>query len=300
MKRRGIIRQIRNLLLLIVLNLMGCSMAMVRPLADKQTADIGGHTLEYVMAGEGSPVIVFLSGYGADIDTSWSKVYPEAEKISTVFAYNRFGYGASDKLEQPQSGALIVNSLRDILREKGLMPPYVLVGHSLGGIYANLFARQYPHEVSGVILIDSSHPDQIEMMRSRQGLIRQAMTDVIWKIDSVFHRARHSEISSFNETASQIKKAGPFPDIPLVVITAGKEPPSWLIGAEAIRIHEINQKSLVTLSPQAKQIIAEKSGHFVQNDEPEIVIQAIHDITDKARGSSVAGELDIRWHRPCR
>lgn len=283
MKRSGTIGQIRNLLL-IVLSLTGCSMAMVRPLAEKQTADIGGHKLEYVTAGEGSPVIVFLSGYGADIDTSWSRVYPAAEKISTVFAYNRFGYGASDKVEQPQSGEVIVNSLRDILREKGLIPPYVLVGHSLGGLYANLFARQYPHEVSGVVLIDSSHPDQLEMMHGRQGSMRQAMTGVIWMIDSVFHRARHSEITSFDETASQIKKAGPFPDIPLVVITAGKEPPSWLIGAEGIRIHQINQKSLVTLSPQGKQIIAEKSGHFVQNDEPEIVIQAINDMTDKARG----------------
>ncbi len=85
-------------------------MGMVRPFAVKQTAEIAGHKLEYVTAGTGSPVIVFLSGYGADLDTSWGRVYPGAEKISTVFAYNRFGYGASDKVGQPQTGEVIVVS----------------------------------------------------------------------------------------------------------------------------------------------------------------------------------------------
>lgn len=101
----------RYLLLLIPLSLTGCSIAMVKPLAEKKTADIGGPKLEYVMAGEGNPVIVFLSGYGADIDTSWGRIFPEVKTISMVFAYNRFNYGKSDKVDVPQTGTEIIANL---------------------------------------------------------------------------------------------------------------------------------------------------------------------------------------------
>jgi pimeloyl-ACP methyl ester carboxylesterase len=274
----------RYLLLLIPLSLVGCSMAMVRPVAEKQTADIGGSKLEYVMAGEGNPVIVLLNGYGADIDTSWSRIFPEIKTISTVLAYNRFNYGDSDKVDVQQTGTEIVASLRSLLREKGLNPPYVLVGHSLGGVYAQLFARQHTEEVSGVVLVDSSHPDQEEMRRAQEGAIRRAVSGTINWIDSVTHPRRHTEITSFAETASQIRAAPLFPDIPLTVISAGKGPPSWLVGDGFIRIFQDNQRRLVALSPQATQIIAKQSGHFVQNDEPEVVVQAIREVVDKVRG----------------
>ncbi len=108
----------RYLLLLIPLSLMGCSMAMVRPMAEKQTADIGDSKLEYVMAGEGNPVIVFLSGYGADIDTSWSRIFPEVKTINTVLANNRFNYGDSDKVDVQQTGAEIIVSLESPQRKR--------------------------------------------------------------------------------------------------------------------------------------------------------------------------------------
>lgn len=165
-----------------------------------------------------------------------------------------------------------------------MKPPYVLVGHSLGGLYAQLFARQYPKEVAGVVLIDSAHQDQEEMRQAQEGAIRRATSGIIWWFDSVAHPRRHTEITSFAETASQIRAAPPFPDIPLIVISAGKEPPSWFVGDGFNRIFKENQRRLVVLSPQGRQIIAKQSGHFVQNDEPEIVVQAIREVVDEALG----------------
>jgi pimeloyl-ACP methyl ester carboxylesterase len=256
---------------------------MVKPLPDKQTTEIAGARLEYVSAGTGRPVIVFLSGYGADIDASWGKVYTEAAKLSSVLVYNRFGYGGSDKVEKAQTGAAIVATLRTLLKKKELPPPYVLVGHSLGGVYANLFARQYPQEVSGVVLIDSSHPDQEKMRRGREGMLQRTVVAMLYGIDSLLHRSRHSEVTSFDETAVQIDKAGPFPAVPLVVITAGREAPAWLAGPEWARIHRENQLKLAALSPLARQVIARDSGHFVQNDEPELVLQALREVVEKTR-----------------
>jgi pimeloyl-ACP methyl ester carboxylesterase len=93
---------------------------------------------------------------------SWSKVFPEIGKNTTVFAYNRPGYGNSSKAITPRDGATVVEELRALLNSRGLRPPYVLVGHSLGGIYVQLFARKYPDDVVGLVLVDSSHPSQFE------------------------------------------------------------------------------------------------------------------------------------------
>jgi pimeloyl-ACP methyl ester carboxylesterase len=275
----------RYLLLLIPLCLSGCSFAMVKPLPEKQTTDIGGSKLEYAVGGEGWPVIVLLSGYGADMDTSWSKSFPKLKTISTVFAYNRFNYGNSGWVDEPQTGTKIIAALRNLLREKDLNPPYVLVGHSLGGVYAQLFARLYWDEISGVVLVDSSHPDQEKMRKAHEGAFRRAFSDTIYWFDSVFHPRRHTEIEMFAETVKEIKDAPPFPDIPLVVVSAG-EKSTWLVSDDFARILEQNQRSLAALSPQGKHIIVKQSGHFVQNDEPEVVVEAIREVVDKARESN--------------
>lgn len=274
---------IRYLSLLIVLGLVGCAVVIRRPIEGKQVSNVDAK-LEYLRAGEGQPTIVFLSGYGADIDASWSKILPEAKNISTAFAYNRYNYGNSDRADVPQTGEKVIASLRSLLKERRLAPPYVLVAHSLGGMYAQLFAREYPMEVSGVVLIDSSHPDQEEMRSAREGAARRAIGHMTYWFDSVTHPVRHSEIASFSETAKQIKAAMPFPDIPLIVISARKEPSWWVASDESVQIFRENQQRLVGLSPQGRQIVARKSGHFIQNDEPEIVLQAIREVVNQVRG----------------
>src|SRR6266581_1456687 len=147
----------------LALLITGCSSGYM---FNKQLVGVDGYQMEYAVDGEGRPAIVFISGGGpADMDT-WRKVYPEAKAISKVFAYNRLGDGNSDRSPESQTGEKIVAALSELLRKADVNSPYVLVGHSLGGIYANLFARLRPEEVVGVVLVDSSHPDQAELMRS--------------------------------------------------------------------------------------------------------------------------------------
>lgn len=270
------------LLWVMLLWLSGC--VAMAPIPDRRTTEIEGHKMEYAVAGAGSPTIVFISGGGPAHMDSWSKIYPEAAKISRVVAYNRFGDGESDPAEEAQTGLRVTAALHALLRQTGQPPPYVLVGHSLGGLFANLFARQHPDEVAGVVLVDSSHPDQGEMMH-HQGVVWNIVNGALLKIYSLINPTKFSELAAFDETAIQLKNAGAFPDVPLIVITGGKRV-TFMVPAETIRTLEDHQRDLATLSPRGRQIVAGNSGHFVQLDEPEVVIDAIREVVAESRRSA--------------
>jgi len=241
---------------------------------NKKIRKINEGNLEYALAGEHSPTVLFLNGGGPANMDSWSKVYPQLAKKCRVFAYNRFGDGNSDQINEPQTGLRVIVALKQLLEPESLVAPYILVGHSMGGLYAILFARLYPQLVAGVVLVDSAHPDQGKMMRE-QGFLNRLILKIFAKINP----AKASELDMFDVTAQQIKDAGIFPDVPLTVITAGKRS-GLFVTKKVIEVIERHQVELVGLSAKGKQIVASKSGHFVQNSEPGLVVTAISEIID--------------------
>lgn len=240
----------------------------------KQKVNVGGGVLEYAKSGAGQPVFVLINGSGGPLE-AWSRVSSEIENHGTVVAYNRFGMDGSDKPTTPQTGRAIVEALRELLAAVALRPPYVLVGHSLGGLYANLFARLYPHEVQGVVLVEAAHPkDVAELAEHRSALTRGAQR-IVDIPGALFGRNAFAEVEFVAETVRQIAEAGPFPDVPVTVVTGGKSPPTFLMSAAAREIRLANQRDFLTLSQHARQVVAEKSGHFPQITEPAVVAQAI-------------------------
>ncbi|MFJ7994736.1 alpha/beta fold hydrolase [Peribacillus frigoritolerans] len=106
-------------------------------------------TLQYNISGNCKPNIVLINGGSGPIE-GWMKILPAISESSSVFSYNRFGVAGSDKPMVSQDGFNIVNTLREALTSVGFEPPFLLVGHSLGGLNANLYARLYPNEVAGL------------------------------------------------------------------------------------------------------------------------------------------------------
>src|SRR5262249_40001039 len=106
--------------------------------------------VEFARLGQGGPVTVFEAGGGMRMST-WKKVFSDVATFTTAVAYNRAGFGNSSPSEAPRNGPSIVRELRAFLRELGLSPPYVLVGHSLGGLYMQPFARLPPDEGAGSV-----------------------------------------------------------------------------------------------------------------------------------------------------
>lgn len=127
--------------------LLSCAMLVAgcASLPNATTDQVDQRRVEYALSRNGSQVVIFENGLGGSMEW-WRKVFPEIAKTTTVFAYNRPGYGKSDPASTPRDGRHIVDELRSLLRIKGLNPPYVLVGHSLGGLYMQLFARRYPKD----------------------------------------------------------------------------------------------------------------------------------------------------------
>jgi pimeloyl-ACP methyl ester carboxylesterase len=244
-------------------------------------ATIDGRRMAYVRLGEGTPPIVFLSGAGMDID-SWFKVLPGVAGFGTVIAVDRLGAGKSDRPTVPQTGGIIVAALRSLLAQAGVPPPYSLVGHSLGGLHVELFARLHPEEVAGVVLVEAASPEEA-MDPPRPGFTARAIGTAASAIDRLRGRPRGlDEVDNVAETVRQIRAAAPFPDIPLVVVTGGKR--MRMVPEAAFAAHQEAQRGRAALAPRCRQVIAEASGHFPQLHDPEIVIAAVREVAEQARG----------------
>jgi pimeloyl-ACP methyl ester carboxylesterase len=240
--------------------------------------DVDGQKLAYTFTGSGRPTIVLINGLGVPL-SAWNSLYPGLEKLGTVVAYDRSGVGGSSPPLVPQTGDVVVRMLRRLLVEAGAEGPYVLVGHSFGGLYANLFARQHPNDVAGVMFLEATAPEDVAMMKRHQGKVSRALNAMF----SVFSRpGPNSELSNEAETVAQLIAAPAFPNVPLCVVSGGKAFPSWLVAPEAARLRAENQASLALLSPQGRHVIALQSRHFPQITEPALVVSSIEQVVSAA------------------
>jgi pimeloyl-ACP methyl ester carboxylesterase len=284
--------------------------------------DVGGHRLHLWCMGEGSPTVVLDSGVGG-FSLSWRRVQLAVAEFTSVCSYDRAGFGWSEPGPMPRTSEQIVRESHNLLRNGGLKGPYVLVGHSFGGFNVRLYANQYPDEVAGVVLIDSSHPDQDdrpewekkkdaaralrngrfysilaqlgiirlyvslaekgysvgEPGKELQSRVRELPSDVrpmflaVWRTPKGIE-AMASEWAFFFESAAQVHATGKLGDIPLVVLTRGRDlNPSWM------KV----QNDLASLSSNSQHIIASNSGHGIPQDQPELVIDAIRHVVEAVR-----------------
>lgn len=207
-------------------------------------------------------------------------VLPGASTVATL------GTLASRSVDEtaPHTGAAIVAELHEVLKQTGVQPPYVLVGHSLGGLYTSLYARTYPDEVAGMVLLDSIHPEQIERCKQYLPAKECDPEHYPWWVKTLIKMTPaviRSEMAGATETGRQIRVAGPLPPVPLAVVSHGKPDD---VGRD--RMWAALQQELADESLHSTHIIARKSGHNIQSDEPELVIQTIKDLVMQARQDS--------------
>ena len=235
--------------------------------ADLPTAsDSPSDRVEVFEAGTGDATVVFESGLGNDW-TSWEPVAREVAVEARVFAYSRPGYGQSQSTDDARNASTIVEQLRTLLASRGYAPPYVLVGHSFGGTYMELFAKAHPEEVAGLVLVDPRHRDFTSACE-QAGL---AGCTIPASVLPSLRPVEIAEYEAFASTADEIRATRGFGTHPVRVLTAtwhsfGPEPePLW-------------QSMLVSLADEAadgEQILFPGAGHGLQTERPHEVAEVI-------------------------
>ena len=244
---------------------------------DPNSVAIGDRSLWLECTGEGSPTIVLESGLGGDHRT-WDRVAPELSATARVCVYDRAGIADSDPAPGTRTAADAVDDLRALLDAAGIAPPYVLVGFSYGGIVTQLHASMYPDDVAGIVLIESNHP--LEAAQFAEHLTPEQV-----ELDREMALGNPEGLDVF-AGMDEAAAAGPLPDVPLVVVTAGISegwPPGW--DAEALdALRAAQQADLATFTSQGTQVIAESSRHHVPSEEPATIVRAIEQVLDEIGG----------------
>lgn len=219
--------------------------------------------------------IVFEGGSRGTID-KWGAGPARLAPDANVFVYNRPGYGNSDIATTPRDGRTIVDELRAVLRYKRLPPPYVLVGHSLGGLYMQLFARAYPEEVKALVLIDALYPRMIKHPRDFPLLTRLAG-------QIAFSRSVWREIEHIDATGEMVAQLANIDDKPIVrVINQPVSSTAIAVDFGAFRLDEATRTEVRGLYPKASKIVADSS-HQMPLTSPDVVEAAIRQVLAPGR-----------------
>ena len=273
-----------------------------------QLVDVGGYRLHINCIGTGSPTVVIDAGLG-DWSTSWGGfVQPEVAKTTRVCTYDRAGMGWSEAGPLPRDAAQFAKELHTLLQNAHIQGPYVMVGHSLGGLPVRLFVHDYASEIAGVVLIESMSPRQftqsptevqsqtnsqsqpfsLQAALARIGVVRllvrlpgiapsvpaneEAYYPLYIRPQSL--QATTNESQGMPAAGVQVAAVNSFGDLPLIVLTARlNDLPDWPAW----------QAELLQLSSNSQQLFAENSGHNVQADEPEAAIAAILQMVRQVR-----------------
>jgi pimeloyl-ACP methyl ester carboxylesterase len=238
---------------------------------DSNVVEYDGRHVEVVETGAGSATVVFESGLGADW-TTWDAVASKVAKAARVFAYSRPGYGDSEQTTEPRDATHIVDDLRGLLVARGYAPPYVLVGHSFGGTYMELFAKNYPAEVAGVVLVDPRHRDM-----SAECVAAQLEGCVILpSVAASLPAEQRAEVEGFATIAAEINAAGTFGTYPVRVLTATYHPG---FSSDAEALWESLLASLADEAVNGEQIVYPGVGHSIQlervNDVADVIVSLI-------------------------
>jgi pimeloyl-ACP methyl ester carboxylesterase len=273
-----------------------------------QLVDVGGYRLHINCTGTGSPTVVIEAGLG-DWSTSWGGyVQPGVAKTTRVCIYDRAGMGWSEAGPLPRDAAHFAKELHTLLQEANIPGPYVMVGHSLGGLGVRVFVHEYASEIAGVVLIESMNPrhftqsqteaqsqsdTQSQPFSLQAALARFGVVRLLVKLPGIAPSVPANEEAYYplyvrpqslqataNESqgmpASGVEAAAvkSFGDLPLIVLTGRLDnTPGW----------QEWQTELLQLSSNSQQLFAENSNHNVQAEEPDAAIAAIIQIVEQIR-----------------
>ena len=284
-----------------------------------RSIDIGGRTLNIYCSGEGSPTVIMDSGHALP-GYEWVAVQPEIAKLTRACWYDRAGLGWSDRADSLNTVDSMARDLHRLLRSARIPPPYVLVGHSLGGWNARVYNGLYPGEVAGMVLVDAPSEDTLDRIPnlSRRnfpvslprhalslfvesmgftGIFRFAasppghpppgFTEQQWATLSALQQKPRAIAAEINEqgagvqSVGKVRAAGGLGDMPFVVLTAGLGP-----DAEEQQIMIQLQKEFAQRFPHGRQVLVPDSDHMIPYNAPQSIVDATRSVLAEVQAAS--------------
>jgi pimeloyl-ACP methyl ester carboxylesterase len=267
--------------------------------APGRLVDVGGHRLHIWCTGSGTPSVILETGLGGS-SADWGFVQPEVAGFTRVCSYDRAGMGYSDPGPSPRTTRRIAHELARLLDRGGVSGPVVLVGASLGGLTARVFASEHAERVAGLVLVDASHEDQKEDVPRIAPFVPFLSSVGVFRLLGISfgpppaalapsvrgfaratafraagQKAAVDEILHLQQSAAEVRATRRKLTVPVVVVTAG-------LGDDA-GWRDL-QRDQVGLSQRGCQVIADQSGHAVAVGQPQVVVDAIRATVDAARG----------------
>ena len=259
------------------------------PSSDRLVDVGGGRRLRLVCSGAGAagaPTVLLESGAGND-SAAWNRVQPGVAKFARVCSYDRAGLGGSDPVPAPRTVVAVAEDLHALLSNAKVAGPYILVGHSLGGILVRLYASFHPAEVVGVVLVDSAHEDEPD--RGLALIPRETFKEMLKQMGPGDLTPRSGEQIDGCSIRAVMNALDWHSRVPLVVLTQGRPyGPDMVavpsIAPQAYRLHLELQRDLARRSPKGRQVIARKSGHGIHQEQPELVVEAVREVFNEVKG----------------
>jgi len=251
--------------------------------------DIGGRKLFLHCAGSGSPAVVFQGG----LTTDWVEVQSQVAPFTRACSYDPANglWGRSDPAPTPRTARNVVADLHALLAAAKVPGPYVFAGHSDGGLFVQLYASKHPNQVAGLVLIDAVSTDYYAR---RSALLKKLLPPAAWKAAMRQLLARAPALvdpeqidmeTSLAQTRAALAVA-PLRPMPLFVLTRGRvDQPDTdpRINSADERLWQMLQNGLAALVPHSRHVIARRSGHDIQHEQPGLVVKAIRDVVEAVR-----------------
>lgn len=256
-----------------------------------QLVDIGGRRLAVKDLGQGTPVVILEMGM-AGTSQMYDHIAPKIAQWTRVIWYDRGGLGQSDPAPEPRTFRDRVEDLHTLLQRMQVSGPFVLAGHSMGGMLVRLYAACYPQEVAALLLIDAAHETQFvrlfAALPAAQPGERPWITEQRFLLSEKWKQPSNDERMDQVASFEQMRICTSLGNLPLVVISRGRTPSAREDAPQEIletweHIWRQHQREQAALSTNSRHVIAENSGHLINEDEPELIIEEIRRIVSSLR-----------------
>lgn len=243
-----------------------------------ELVQVGDLHLEAKINGTGRPAVIFESGFTGGLFL-WAPVQSQIAKQTQTLSYERAGLGRSDPGPEPRGAEQIARELHALLAVKAIPAPYILVGHSAGGLFVRVFAHLYPKEIAGFVLVDPATEEDYERMqhdKTAEDLQKMGMP-----------AAMVAQWRALPETIKQARESWPLPKVPVVVLTSGRPLGQWpLATPEDMQPWLEAHNQLVAKIPGAQHVVIASADHLSILKEGavvEVITKMVDDVRAKRR-----------------